>query len=93
MSIKISIPHYFRYFTEGAEAALVQGNTIGACLSNLVKQFPKLDGTLLNKNGKLLAHLSVSINGGEKLIPVAPDKPVNDGDELTLIVLQGSCCH
>jgi|GEM_PF-954958 len=94
MSIKINIPHYLRYFADGTETALVQGDTIGVCLADLIGQFPKFSGRLLLKeNGELSDHLSISINGGEKLIPVAMDKPINDGDELTIIVLRGSCCH
>jgi len=68
------------------EVVEVNGSTVGECLKHLVEQFPKLK--LFNKDGKLLPYLGIYVNG-ESAYPKQLDKPVKDGDELSIILMVG----
>ena len=84
MSVEINIPQFLQHLTNDMKVADVNGRTVGECLGDLAKKFPQLDALLFTKNGKLLKHLDVYING-ESAYPEELAKPVNDGDELHII--------
>ena len=90
MSIKINIHRTHRQFTNGLDIVEVDGNTVGACLDNLVRQFPDMGKVLLNKKGKLLNVIEIYVN----LKSAYPDelaKQVRDGDNIhiTLMIAGG----
>jgi molybdopterin converting factor small subunit len=68
----------------------VSGSTVGECLNQLVKRFPRLKPMLLGKKGRLLNYVEVYVNQ-ESSYPEELAKPVKDGDELhiTLIIAGG----
>ena len=88
MSIKIVIPSYLQSQTNNVETVEVNGSTVGECLNQLVKQFPRMEEMLLDKNGKLFAYVSIYING-EDAYPEELAKPVKDGDELYMLYIVG----
>lgn len=73
-------------FTNSQAVAEVNGNTVGHCLNDLVKQFPDIEKWLFGKNGKLLNYVDIYVNT-ESSYPEELDKPVNDGDELHIIIM------
>ena len=90
MSIKINIHRTHRQFTNGLELVEVDGNTVGACLDNLVRQFPDIRKVLFNKKGKLVNVIEIYLN----LKSAYPDelaKQVRDGDNIhiTLMIAGG----
>ena len=90
MSIKINIHRTHRQFTNGLELVELDGNTVGACLNNLVRQFPDMGKVLFNKKGKLLNVIEIYVN----LKSAYPDelaKQVRDGDNIhiTLMIAGG----
>jgi len=64
----------------------VQGNTVGECLQDLVRQYPGLKQVLFDKDGKLSPQIWTSINLNSPYRE-ALDTPLKDGDELYLILL------
>ena len=84
MSVRIYISPAL-YHIDGSQYLIESGgNTIGECLEQLVIQFPQIKKVLFDKNGELLSHLDVYLNG----VSAYPDqlaKPVKDGDELLVI--------
>jgi len=90
MSIKINIHPALQQFSNGQDATEVNGNTVGQCLNDMVKQFPGIEKGLFSKNGKLLDFVDIYINE-ESSFPEELDKPVKDGDELyiTLVIVGG----
>ncbi len=86
MSIKVNISSILSHYTNNQSVAEVNGDTIGECLKHLGEQFPKLD--LFDKDGKVLAHLGILING-EIAYSKKLTEPVKDGDELTIILMIG----
>jgi len=90
MSIKINIHKTHRQFTNGLDIVEVDGNTVGACLDNLVKQFPDMGKVLFNKKGKLVNVIEIYVN----LKSAYPDelaRQVRDGDNIhiTLMIAGG----
>jgi len=90
LSIKINIHKTHRQFTNGLDIVEVDGNTVGACLDNLVRQFPDMGKVLFNKKGKLVNVIEIYVN----LKSAYPDelaKQVRDGDNIhiTLMIAGG----
>ncbi|MFC2002037.1 MoaD/ThiS family protein [Chloroflexota bacterium] len=84
MSIKVNTGPLLSQSTNKQQIVEVNGNTVGECLRNLVEQFPRLK--LFEKDGQLLAYIEIYING-ESAYPQELDKPVKDGDELSIILM------
>lgn len=84
MSIRIDIPPLLRHLADGATTATVKGGTVGDCLNDFVRQYPKTRRLLLDKNGKLLRYVEVYVNG-ETTYPEELATPVNDGDEISIV--------
>jgi molybdopterin converting factor small subunit len=90
VSIKINIHKTHRQFTNGLDIVEVDGNTVGACLDNLVGQFPDIAKVLFNKKGKLLNVIEIYLNM-KSAYPDELAKPVQDGDNIhiTLMIAGG----
>lgn len=86
MSIQIKISSFFHQYTNKESVMEVQGKTVGECLDQLVKRFPKLKPVVFDKRGKLFGFLDVFVNG-ESSFPEQLAKPVKDGDTLHLVML------
>jgi molybdopterin synthase sulfur carrier subunit len=86
MSVQINIPIFLQHLTNGLTIAEVKGSTVGDCLDHFVEQFPSVKERLFHKNGKLLPHLDVYLNG-KSTFPEELSKEVNDGDEISFLYL------
>jgi len=86
MPVKIHIHATHRQFTNGLEVVTVEGNTVGECLNQLIKQFPGMEKALFAKKDKLLNIAEVYINH-VSAYPNELVKPVKDGDEIHLIIM------
>ena len=86
MAIKIHIHATHRQFTNGLEVIVVEGNTVGECLNQLIKQFPGMEKALFAKKDKLLNIVEVYVNHASAY-PNELVKPVKDGDEIHLVVM------
>ena len=88
MSIKINIPWHLRSSTNSMAVVEVNGSTVGECLSHLVKQFPGVEKTLFDENGKLHFYIDLYVNNASAY-PEELAKPVKDGDELRILYIIG----
>ena len=86
MSIRIHIHKTHRQFTEGLAEVEVEGNTVGDCLSGLIKQFPGMKDAVFGKNGKLLNVIEIFVNM-QSAYPGELARPVLDGDEIHITVM------
>jgi len=84
MSVEINIPQFLQPVADEVKVADVNGSTVGDCLSDLVKKFPRLEEKLFGENGKLHGYLDVFING-ESAYPEELARPVSQGDELHIV--------
>jgi molybdopterin converting factor small subunit len=86
MSVQINIPIFLQHLTNGLTIAKVKGSTVGDCLDHFAEQFPGVKELLFRKNGKLLPHLDVYLNG-KSTFPEELSKEVNEGDEISFLYL------
>jgi molybdopterin converting factor small subunit len=86
MPVRVHIHLTHRQFTDGLDVVAVEGNTVGECLDQLVKQFPKMEQALFAKKDKLLNIVEVYVNQSSAY-PNELAKPVKDGDEIHLILM------
>jgi len=86
MAVKVHIHTTHRQFTNGSEVAAVDGNTVGECLSHLIKQFPGMEKALFAKKDKLLNTVEIYVNHAS-VYPNELVKPVKEGDEIHLVIM------
>ena len=86
MAVKVHIHTTHRQLTNGADVVAVEGNTVGECLNQLVRQFPGMEKALFAKKDKLLNNVEVYLNHASAY-PNELVKPVKDGDEIHLVVM------
>jgi molybdopterin converting factor small subunit len=86
MAVKIHIHMTHRQFTNGLEVVAVEGQTVGECLNQLIKQFPGMEKALFAKKDKLLNNVEVYLNHASAY-PNELLKPVKDDDEIHLLVM------
>jgi len=86
VSVKINIPDFLTYLTNGQAVVETNGSTVGECLKQLVDRFPELRRWLFGKNGNLNKTVDVYVNM-ESAYPEELAKPVKDGDELHIIII------
>ena len=86
MSVEIELSSIFARYSDNQLNIKVEGNTVGECLNDLIRQFPNLEKMLLNKDGKLQHVYDVYING-ESAYPMEMKKPVKDGDKLNIVFI------
>lgn len=90
MNVRINICPILRQFTDDQAIAQVNGNTVGQCLDDLIKQFPEVRQWLFIKNGQLHNEVDIYVNRESSYLEKLA-KPVKDGDELhiTLMIAGG----
>ena len=85
MSVTIYLHPYMYERADGNESVEARGDTIGACVSHLLEQYPGLHDLIFYKDGSLQSFLEVYINrraaGPDEL-----SRPVRDGDDIHLII-------
>jgi molybdopterin converting factor small subunit len=87
MSVKIKIfyPELKRRI-HNADSVLVDGNTVGECLRDLVRLYPDVKELIYDQQGRLLKQVYVYVNS-ESLNKVDFATPVTASDEIILAVL------
>lgn len=88
MGVKIKIAPILRKSTNGQELVEVKGRSPIDCLRDLGTKFPKIRRWLYNKDGKLRPQVMLFVNG-ERIHTGELTKPLNDGDELSILVAIG----
>lgn len=88
MSIEVNIHRSLRHLTNGQAKVEVNGNTVGHCLNDLVKQFPGIETKLFDKKRKLLNYVDIYVNA-ESSYPEELSKPVKGGDQLSITLIIG----
>ena len=85
MGAKIKIPKHLQIKTNGETIATVNGCDVHACIDELIRQYPGLEGEILDDQGMLLLKWMVYIN---RRIAGASDElsnPVREDDMIELL--------
>jgi molybdopterin converting factor small subunit len=85
MRVRIDIPWFFQRAT-GVGMVELEGATVGDCLKGLVARFPALEAELFDKQGGLSPFIDIYL-GGKSVRAAGQDRPVADGDELSILLL------
>lgn len=86
MSVKVNIHKTHRRHTDGMDIVEVRGDTVGACLQELIKKHPDIKDDLFDKKGDLLNIIEIYIDS-ESAYPDELKKPVKDGDEIYITIM------
>jgi len=86
MAIKVNLHKTHREYTGGREVVPVAGTTVGACIDDLIRQYPGLRERLFDKKGQLRNFIEIYINN-ESAYPDEMKKVTQDGDEIHIIIL------
>lgn len=86
MSVVIEIPQFLQHLIEGRTVVSVTGSTVGDCLEKLMTEYPRLRSLLLDKEGRLLKHVDVYLNG-KSTYPKELASPVRNGDRLSIVLV------
>jgi molybdopterin converting factor small subunit len=86
MSVKIDIPWFLERATDGLKTVEVSGRSVGDCLKELAALFPPVKDELFDREGKLSPFVDIHL-AGRSIYSEGMDKPVKDGDELSIFLL------
>ena len=86
MSIKVHIHPFLIHLADNKDIHEVDGKTVGECLENLVKKYPKMDEWLFTKDRDLNNMFDVFVNM-QSTLSERLDTRVSDGDDINLIVI------
>ncbi|MFC1907756.1 ThiS family protein [Chloroflexota bacterium] len=88
MSIKVNIPSFFQRYTDEHDTVEVNGTTIGECLNDLIRQFPKMERMLFYEPNDLDDGVVICLN---REVLTAWDNPLNrrvvESDDISLLVI------
>ena len=89
MSTKVIITPVLQDYFNIPSVLLVNGNTIGECLDDLIRQYPEARGLLFDQNDML--PVLVSINNQETVIMNSDnlDRVMNSDDEIQISAVIG----
>jgi molybdopterin converting factor small subunit len=90
MSVEINIPPSLQALVDGVKQVDVAGGTVGECLEDLVRRYPRLKGKIFTRGGRLPKGMNIFINGASAG-PRPLAMPARDGDKVHIayIVLGG----
>ncbi len=86
MTISVNVHKTHRQFTDGRDVLEVEGETVGDCLNQVVKQFPEMKEALFDKKGRLLNVIEIYVNM-ESAYPDELAKKVKDGDKIHIAMM------
>jgi len=86
MAININLHKTHREHAGGRETVAVNGTTVGACIDDLVRQYPGLRERLFDTKGKLRHFIEIYLNN-ESAYPDEMKKVTQDGDEIHIVIL------
>lgn len=89
MGVKIKIPKYLQTKTNGEAIAEVKGGTVYECIETLIRQYPSLNGEILDDHEIILLKWMIYINNKSTTSPDELSDPVKDGDIIELLPVVG----
>ena len=85
MSIKFKIPKLLQDKTNDAVLVEVQGGSVQACIADLIRRYPGLEGMILDGEDRILLRWMVYINNHSAVSSNELSYQVKDGDIIALL--------
>ena len=86
MAINVNLHKTHRAHAGGREVVAVTGTTIGACIDDLVRQYPDLRERLFDTKGHLRHFIEIYLND-ESAYPDELKRTTQDGDDIHIVIL------
>jgi hypothetical protein len=86
MSIEIAIFYPALMQAINRQAVKTEGDTVGKCLGDMVRQFPAAQPWIFDSRGQLLEYVFIYINAESARKALLSD-PVSEGDKLILALM------
>jgi molybdopterin converting factor small subunit len=86
-NVIVHIPSYYEHITNDQAEVTVHGNNVRECLDDLIRQFPEIKNHLFDKKKGILQNIIEIYINQKSAYPGELAKPVNDGDEIHIIVM------
>jgi molybdopterin synthase sulfur carrier subunit len=87
MRVTIRVPRLLQDKTNGAVRVAVQGATVSECVADLIRQYPGLQGMILDSEGRVLLQWMVYINDAIAGRSDEVQIQLKDGDTIALLPL------
>jgi molybdopterin converting factor small subunit len=88
MSVRINLPVFLRVFAGNQETVDVDGQSVGECLSVVMREHPEVRKMLVDEKGSLHSYVGIYING-QDAFPGETTRAVKDGDEVNVVYALG----
>ena len=85
MSIMVRIPTPLRRVTNGQDKVQVNGDSVGAIISDLDNQFPGLKERLCDEQGELRNFVNIYVNGEDVRFLDGINSATAEGDEISIV--------
>ena len=85
MTIRFKIPKLLQEKTGGAVLIEVQGGNVQACIADLIRRYPGLEGMILDGEDRILLRWMVYINNQSAVPSNELSYHVKDGDIISLL--------
>jgi len=82
---KVRIPAPLRKHTKDAAEVMIQGNTVGEVINNLVAEYPDLNELIRDKDDKIRRFVNAYLNSEDIRHLKDLDSEVKDGDEVSIV--------
>ncbi len=89
MSIQVKIAPILQEYFNVPGILGVNGNTVGECLENVIRQYPEARSWLFDQNGLLLVLVSIKNKETVVLNRNGLDRTLNSNDELQISAVIG----
>jgi molybdopterin converting factor small subunit len=86
LSIRVYLHKTHRQYVDDLESVTVTGDTVGECLQDLIRRYPRLAPKLFDGSDKLLTTVEVYLNM-QSTYPEELAKPTQNGDEIHITLL------
>jgi len=85
MPATVRIPTPLRRFTGGSEEVGAAGDTVGAVVDDLERQFAGIKERLCDEEGRVRRFVNIYLNGDDIRFLSHLETAVKDGDELSIV--------
>jgi molybdopterin converting factor small subunit len=85
VSVQVKIPKILRSTTNGEAVAEVKGFTVHECIKALIRQYPGLEGQILDNQGMILLKWMIYINNTSAGSSDELSHPVKEGDVIEFL--------
>ena len=86
MSVEVNLSPNLALYTGKQQAIETEGDSVGECLQDVVRQFPAVKSAIFDRDGKVHRYLELFVNQ-TAIQPSEIDMRVKDGDIIHVVLI------